>query len=114
MTRLPFGSCWVTTAATLVVTSSERFTVPVPLDVLAPLLAISASALVPPGRALVMPLPSTPSMPMESLEVRERAVEFSISALSVMRTLTVRMSPMLRARWSLKKVREPDYSEAGA
>ena len=55
-------------------------------------------------------LPSRPnrlSTPIFSLPVRDREVWLLILAESEKRTLTVRMSPMRMARWSLKKPRAP-------
>ena len=53
-------------------------------------------------------------MPESSLSLRLRWVSFSKLALSVMLTVTVRMSPIWWARWSLKKAREPlRHSEFG-
>ena len=53
-------------------------------------------------------------MPESSVLVRLRWVSLAIAALSVMLTMTVRMSPTWRARWSLKKAREPlRHSEFG-
>ena len=52
-------------------------------------------------------LPKKLSMPESSALVRLRWVSLAILALSVMLTLTVRMSPIWCARWSLKKAREP-------
>src|ERR1700693_2046762 len=51
--------------------------------------------------------PNRLSMPESSLLARLRWVSLAILALSVMLTLTVRMSPTWWARWSLKKAREP-------
>lgn len=49
--------------------------------------------------------PSTPPTLPSDDEVRDRSVVFCILALSEMVTITVRMSPILWARWSLKKPR---------
>jgi hypothetical protein len=52
-------------------------------------------------------LPMKSVIPESSLLVRLRWVSLAMLALSVMLTVTVRMSPILAARWSLKKAREP-------
>ena len=59
-------------------------------------------------------LPKKLSMLESSEATRLRLVSLSMMALSVMLTLTVRMSPTWCARWSLKKAREPlRHSELG-
>ncbi len=56
-------------------------------------------------------------MPMVLAVLRSRVVSFCTWALSSMVISTVRMSPTLAARWSLKKVRAPtrqmEFADAG-
>lgn len=52
--------------------------------------------------------PAKSVIPESSLLERLCWVWLAMLALSVKFTVTVRMSPIWRARWSLKKAREPD------
>ena len=107
-TRLPLGSTCVTTAATLVCTDSWRLIEPLPsLD------AVESAVRILPGRTAVAGFlmvlePMKSEMPESSLLERLRWVSFAVLALSVMLTVTVRMSPTWCARWSLKNSREPE------
>ena len=66
------------------------------------------------GTCLLKIEPSTPPTLLSLAEVRLRLVPLSILALSSMVTNTVRMSPILWARWSLKKPRASfENSELG-
>ena len=113
MTRLPFGKVWVTTAATLVASCSARRTEPEPsLD------ESESSFRNELGSEFFFHFVSAPkkfSAPRSSPFLRLRLVVLSSWALSVTLTLTVTRSPTSRARWSLKKAREPvRQSEFGA
>ena len=98
-TRLPFGSTCVTTAATLVCNASWRLTEPLPsLDEVefggqdAAGQDLGGIA----GEQSWLPMKSV--MPESSLLVRLRWVSLAMLALSVMLTVTVRMSPIRAAR----------------
>ena len=106
ITRLPFGSTWVTTPATLVDSASWRLTEPLPS-----LEAVESAVKMRVGNAELSTgsfcLPKKLVTPESSVLARLRWVSLAILALSVMLTLTVRISPTWCARWSLKKAREP-------
>src|SRR5581483_5253801 len=105
-TRLPLGNTCVTTAATLVVSASERFTEPLPsLEELASAVNNRVGRLE--FRIGSCCLPRKLVTPVSSVLVRLRCVSLERLALSVMFTVTVRMSPTWCARWSLKNAREP-------
>src|SRR5581483_6519861 len=106
ITRFPFGSTCVTTPATLVLSSSVRSTDPLPLPVV-----LESAVKIRVGTGVFMigtfGLPKKLTIPESSVIVRVRFVSFSIFALSVMLSFTVRISPTWCARWSLKNAREP-------
>ena len=106
ITRLPLGSTCVTTPATLVESSSLRSTEPLPS-----VEPVESAVKMRVGTGVFMigtlGLPKKFAIPESSAALRLRAVSFSSEALSVIFTLTVRMSPIWLARWSLKKAREP-------
>ena len=97
ITRLPFGNTCVTTPATFVLSSSVRSTEPLPLPVV-----LESAVKMRVGTGVFMigtfGLPKKLAMPESSVIVRVRLVSFSIFALSVMLTFTVRMSPTWCAR----------------
>ena len=97
ITRLPFGSTCVTTPATFVLSSSVRSTEPLPLPVV-----LESAVKMRVGTGVFMigtfGLPKKLAIPESSVIVRVRLVSFSIFALSVMLTFTVRMSPTWCAR----------------
>src|SRR5712671_380286 len=105
-TRLPFGSTCVTTAATLVFRFSVRATDPLPSY-----FEVESVVSILPGRILcacvIVWAPMKSLIPESSLLVRSRLVSLLTLALSEKNTVTVRMSPMRAARWSLKKARLP-------
>src|SRR5690606_34957718 len=98
---------------TLVCSASERETEPLPsLDAVESpeKILVGTAAL----RIGTFDLPKKLSMPESSVLERLRCVWLAIAALSVKFTMTVRMSPTIWARWSLKKAREPErHSEFG-
>ena len=109
MTRLPLASTSVTTAAMVRLTFSERFTEPEPLALDSPSSPTMLAGSKPPGKARprLFSRPRKLLIPVEMSLERLRWVEFCVWARSSMSMLTVRMSPMRRARWSPKKVRAP-------
>ena len=78
-----------------------------PLPVELPLLLAEMSWLVPKDRVRAFSRPKRLGTPTDSPPERPPVLSFLRSAVSVMLTRTVTMSPTLAARWSLKKARLP-------
>ena len=110
ITRLPLGRTAETTAAMVRLIFSARFTEPAPALVVLELVDRALAGSKPPGRILPR-LDSRPSrcgMPAVTPAVRELAVVLVVLALSSISICTVRMSPILPARWSIKNARAPE------
>ena len=119
MTRLPFGSTSVTTAAMVRVICSWRVMPPVPPAARLELVLTALAGSNPLGMILDIRVSSPKKLvtPAVLALVRDALVALVVLALSSILISTVRMSPTRLARWSSKKARAPlrhsELAEAG-